>query len=134
MHVQFVPETLDCVPGSAGSFIACGTVDQGIQLSLADLRYEWSDPHSRALLSMGQGPDVFDLQNVLLHEIGHWMGLTDADLPDRLVDGKTPIMSNTYGGHACISASEGTYLAAAADLTWTGRLTNCSGLRRPERQ
>jgi hypothetical protein len=134
MLVQFVAEPLMCVPDGAASYLACGTVDQGVQLSLAELRYEWSDPHSAERFSMGRGTEVYDPQYVLLHEIGHWMGLTDAEIPGEVVGNRVPIMSNTYTGHACISATEATYLSAAADMTWSGRLENCSGLRRPNRR
>jgi hypothetical protein len=134
IHVQFVAGPLKCDIGQEAATVACATVDEGVQVSLVNLQYRWRDPRTSQLFTMGQGPEIYDLQYVLLHEIGHWMGLTDIVPPDGSANVKKPIMADTYvEAGACISASETSFLAAASDLTWTGRLTSCSGLRRPSR-
>lgn len=130
MHVQFLEGGTRC--GPARDFIACGTVDTGIQVTLTDAQYVWQDNAFEKRDSIGSGSQQFNLQYVLLHEVGHWMGLRDYTHPARSQYAHYRIMGDYYHPRgACISSAEVQLLAAAADTAWAGRLANCSGMRRP---
>jgi hypothetical protein len=130
MQFRFVSDSTSC--GSAKDFLACGTPDRGIEVTLSDARYAWRNDHSAESVTVGSGASNFDLLYILVHEVGHWMGLADKAEQTSTSTSRMRMMSAIYAaGRACISSGDVSMFAASSDLSWSGRLTACSGLRRP---
>lgn len=121
--------------GRAPDFVACGTPEGNVELTLDGIGYELIAPGGAGTFMIGAADLPLDLEYVLMHEVGHWLGIPHlvASYPphSRVVN----VMAEVYArGGFCVSRADVTALNNAADTRWDQRLAakTCTGLRLPE--
>lgn len=138
LSLSFVMGDTAC--GSAEDFLACGNPSKAVELTLWQTRYEAEASSTR---EHGMPSRVFvigdpagsptDLHAVLLHEIGHFLGLPHLQDKNRPGSLKAS-MQTTLNNDMCVSIADIMMLTSAADALWSHRAIACSGLRRPARR
>ena len=136
LSLSFVKGDTAC--GSAALFLACGDPSKQVELTLWKTRYEIAQSPTREygksprslLLGDPAGMPV-NLYAVLLHEIGHFLGLGHLQEKNRLPSSLKAAMQSTFDNAMCVSIADIMMLTSAADARWAYRAASCSGLRRP---
>jgi len=130
MHPVLTLKSGDTQCGLSKDFIACGLPNQGIELTLNDVRYTIPTAQGQLALSSSASGLVIPIRHVILHEVGHWFGVPHAEVEGR--DFTRDIMGQRYGeGQFCVSSESMTMMNNAADLRWPFRAKDNQGLRRP---
>lgn len=114
--------------GSSDDFLACGIPGAGIELTLKNTR--WAGIGASGPYEFGPATArAFDVETVVLHEVGHWFGVPHAEIASQPVK---DVMTQTYSvDRPCISGQSLLFMNNAADLRWSYRVTEGGGLRRP---
>lgn len=115
--------------------VACGLPNDRVEINLK--RYRFVVPVSDGAGEVRIGDDsaisVFQMQKVVMHEVGHWFGVPHAEVvqSDKFLD----VMSENYSdGENCISEQSLRMLANASDLRWPDRIKGGGGSLMPGRQ
>jgi ankyrin repeat protein len=90
--VGFTHENTSCKKDDPKKVIACTRLHHRVDLNARDFSFTLPGYAER----FGSGPQPKDLSRVLLHEVGHWLGLTDWQ-------GGENIMSPSFSNARCIS-------------------------------
>jgi hypothetical protein len=131
-HVDpsLVLEPGDTSCGRAETYVACGTPNAGIELTMQDVEYKLSTRNGTVTLAASPSPFKVDLRGIVLHEVGHWFGVPHSEIAGD--QAAHDVMSSVLGGgNLCVSAQSLMMLNNAADLRWDFRVTAGGGLARP---
>jgi hypothetical protein len=114
LRVRAVPGFTDC--GEDKNIIACENGSVAVALNVRD--YAFVDENANVLF--GAGMSKVALMHVVLHEVGHWIGLGHINSWGNIM---SPSMSDSrcidlMDGNAVLSASEGTALPPAVPLAF----------------
>ncbi|MFJ3483247.1 hypothetical protein ACIPL1_07655 [Pseudomonas sp. NPDC090202] len=109
--------------------IACAAPGGLIQIT-AKYSYEIQTANdSRRILGTDLSQATFDLESVILHEVGHWFGLRH---PEEINLKFSDIMQGSYNSdNNCVSAQSLTMLNNATDDRWEFRASANQGLMPP---
>lgn len=115
-------------------YLACGDPAKRIDFDIADTLYAVGTGASASNLlgNPGSGPAV-DLDAVMLHEMGHFLGLGHLQMKNQPAGFFPAAMLDAYRRDFCISIAETMMLNSMTEAGWKYRATACSGLRRPRR-
>jgi hypothetical protein len=100
------------------SKIACSKADRSFELNVRDFAFVSNAEIGGSQLGTGQ--TSVPLLHILVHEVGHWLGLPH--LPD-----DDSIMRSRLSDSKCINPPTLMSLDGAVDLGWTWRLSGLSG-------
>lgn len=136
LSLSFVKGDTAC--GSAEVFFACGDPAKQVELTLWKIRYEIDQNpkrrHGKPTMPLVLGDPAgipVNLHAVLVHEIGHFLGLGHLQEKNRLPSSLKAVMQTTFDNAMCVSIADIMMLTSAADAQWAYRSTSCSGLHRP---
>jgi hypothetical protein len=121
--------------GNSRSYFACGIPGGGIEATLDDAVYEFRGPGgSYSVFAQNGDPALmmsFDLETVILHEVGHWFGVPHAE--DAGDAGARDVMSEVYGdGQNCLAHQSMIMMQNASDIRWEYRMNDAMGFGRPQ--
>jgi len=126
--LRLLGDTTQCGPGK--EFVACGLPNAGIELALGVTRFTLPTRHGGLVIGASTDTLVVPMQDVILHEVGHWFGVPHFE-EIGVMDG-ADIMASTLGdGSACVSSASLTMMNNALDTRWRWRVLEGRGLRRP---
>jgi len=113
-------------------YLACGDPAKRIDLDISETLYavRTGDATSNVLGNPKSRP-VVDLNAVMLHEMGHFLGLGHLQMKNQPAAFFPAVMLDAYRRDFCISIAETMMLNSMTEAGWKYRATACSGLRRP---
>jgi hypothetical protein len=113
-------------------YLACGDPAKRIDFDISDTLYAVGTGAStvNVLGNPKAGPAVA-LDAVMLHEMGHFLGLGHLQMKNQPAKFFPAVMLDAYRGDFCISIAETMMLNSMTEAGWKYRATACEGLRRP---
>ncbi|MCC8974641.1 hypothetical protein [Bradyrhizobium brasilense] len=114
------------------NFLACGDPAKRIDFDISDTLYAVGTGASTFnVLGNPRSVPAVDLDAVMLHEMGHFLGLGHLQMKNQPAAFFPAAMLDEYRGDFCISIAETMMLNSMTEAGWRYRATACSGLRRP---
>lgn len=113
-------------------YLACGDPAKRIDFDISDTLYAVGTRASpvNVLGNPKAGPAVA-LDAVMLHEMGHFLGLGHLQMKNQPAKFFPAVMLDAYRDDFCISIAETMMLNSMTEAGWKYRATACEGLRRP---
>lgn len=113
-------------------YLACGDPAKRIDFDISDTLYAVSTGASTSnVLGNPQSGPAVDLNAVMLHEMGHFLGLGHLQMKNQPAGFFPAVMLDAYRPDFCISIAETMMMNSMTEAGWKYRATACSGLRRP---
>lgn len=115
-------------------YMACGDPAKRIDFDIADTLYAAGAGASNSIvIGNPKAAPPESLDAVMLHEMGHFLGLGHLQLKNQPAKFFPAVMLDRYRPDFCISIAETMMLNSMTEANWKYRATACSGLRRPRR-